>query len=101
MKNIIPFIILPFVAILGSFISKKVKEGHNILYIFISSFLVTAIWVWILRTTKYSLAVNSLIFDSLMTIGYFVGFLLLGDHVTLLQWIGATLAIIGMILMGV
>lgn len=100
MNHYLSFLVLPFAALFGSFVSKKVKEGHSILLVFISSLFVTTIWIWTLRTTKWNLAITSLIFDSVMSIGYFIGFLCMGDNLTSLQWIGALLTICGMILLG-
>ena len=101
--DIIVFMLLPILAIFGAWFSKGIKLGNgakSIIPMFITSMFSAVAWILISKYTKMSLAVATIVFDTVLGLAYFFAFMAFGEAVSLRQWIGVALAVIGTILMG-
>lgn len=63
------------------------------------SFAVGWLWIILAKYTGMSLAVAQVIFDTSYVLSYFFSFLMLGESVTAMQWVGVCLAFSGIVLM--
>ena len=94
------FLALPLLAFLGAHTSRKMKVSNK--YMIVPPLVSFAVgWAWILfaKITNMSLAVAQVMFDTTYVLSYFAAFIVLGESVTVLQGIGAGLAVIGIILL--
>jgi len=99
--DLLAFIALPFLGLLGAYSSRKVKQSHNKL-IFVPpmvSFAVGWFWIVVAKFTKMSLAVAQIAFDTTYVLCYFLAFLLLGEGITLQQGVGVGLAVTGIVML--
>jgi drug/metabolite transporter (DMT)-like permease len=102
--DIIAFLFLPLLAVIGAICSKKIKYNGGawpIVSMLGLSFLSATSWILISKYTKMSLAVATIVFDIIYGISYFIAFLILGEQITLIQGIGVGLALAGMALMNI
>jgi len=96
------FLSLPLLAYLGAKTSQKIKVSNR--YIVVPplvSFAVGWAWIFFAKYTKSSLAVAQVSFDTTYVLCYFFAFLILGESVTTLQYIGVALAITGIVLLNI
>lgn len=95
----IPALIL--LTMLWALIGKHVNENPNSPFFFFL-FLAIPVWSFICKYTK-NLLFDSILYDSLMTIVYTGTFILLGagSNLTMVQWIGCIISILGLLLMKV
>ena len=100
--DIAAFLSLPFLAFLGAWTSKKYRRDGVSQLVFVPpvvSFAVGWGWMAVASYTKLSLAAAQMAFDTTYVLSYFVSFLILGEAVTAKQIAGATLALIGILLL--
>ena len=92
----IVYTILIIVGIIGSYLSLKITNGDiSVGYAAVSGILTTILWICILKYSRNSVVSISGSFDALSTLGYFLGFVIFGQHLTLNQIIGGSLIIAG------
>lgn len=98
--TILLFLFLPFIALAGASVSVHIKKGniHWLWFLPIST-LSSVCWSLIARKQAVSLSVASAIFDAIYAIAYFLWFVYLGESASIIQWVGASLTIFGVILM--
>lgn len=100
--DIVMLCILPFISVFGALLSKKIKTTQSNKYFFfipIISMLTGLTWAAISKYTTMSLSVATIIFDTTMSISYFLSFVFLGEAITTTQIIGVILAITSMVLL--
>lgn len=61
----------------------------------------TFAWSIIVRNGKLPLSAASGIYDTIVTVSYVLIFVAFGETMTAIQWVGISLAIIGIILMAI
>lgn len=101
--DLLMFLFLPILGFIGASLSKQLKTTKNNRYAFILPFVTFSVgvaWTFVTKHTKMSLAVAQILFDTTYVLAYFFSFIILGESITFLQGIGVTLAISGMILLG-
>lgn len=100
--DIAAFILLPFLAFLGAWTSKKFRRDGVAKLVFVPplvSFAVGWGWITVAKYTSMSLAVAQIVFDTTYVLSYFLSFLLLGETASSRQLMGAALAVFGIILL--
>ena len=86
------------VGFLGAVLSKQINLGNLPWWIgIVSSGLSGLIWGW-MASQKESIIMSSTLYDVTMAITYVVVLNLLGESITLTQFWGIVLAVVGMIL---
>ena len=101
-KLITAYLLIPILAIVGAWLNiyaRNVENHISTVLLFIMSLLVTVPWVIIVKYSLTSLSVAGAVFDALYGISYFLAFVVLGEAATNIQWIGAGITIIGIIMM--
>lgn len=92
----IVYVILILVSVVGSYLSLKTSHGDiSIGYAAVSGILTTALWICILKYSRNNIVSISGSFDALSTLGYFLGFVIFGQQLTLTQMMGGFLIISG------
>lgn len=100
----IAFMFLPILAVFGAWLSRRIKLVGGTwpaLAMMVTSLISATAWILISKHTKMSLAVATIIFDTIYGLAYFLAFLIMGEHVTPLQGVGVALAMVGMALMSI
>jgi len=100
--DVITLIILPFICVFGAYFSKQLKTTQNNLYMYlipITSILTGLVWAFLSKYTRWPLSITTIIFDTLMSISYFLYFIFAGESITIIQGVGVVMAITGMILL--
>lgn len=95
-------LILPLLALLGAYTTQRYKRqgpGYLMCVPPVVSFAVGWGWILFAKRTKMSLAVAQVAFDTTYILSYFLAFVLLGETVTIQQYVGVALAICGIILL--
>lgn len=83
----------------GSWISTEVRNNNLPFYLTsLSGILITIIWVYIVKWSRINLFLVSAWIDVAAALGYFIGLSLLGEPVTVTQWIGIVLLTVGLYL---
>lgn len=98
----IAFMFLPFLAVLGAWLSRRIKLAGGswpIAFMMVTSLVSSVAWILISKHTKMSLAVATIVFDTIYGLAYFLAFLAMGEHATATQCIGVAMAMAGMALM--
>ncbi len=88
--------------LVGAYASRYMKPGGPrwALPLYLAAALLgTLLWIGAVRLTTGSLARVALIWDALYTVGYFAMFIVLGEKLAGMQWLGAGLIITGMLLL--
>lgn len=97
MQDILILILTFLSSVAGAWIYTKIlNEELSVWYALISGFVNTVLWVVLLRYSSKTLIGLSAWFDVVMTMGYFLGFIMLGQTVTMLQLFGIVLLTAGM-----
>jgi uncharacterized membrane protein len=95
----IVYVILILVGIIGSYLSLKISHGELAIgYAAVSGILTTTLWLCILKYSQNNVVSVSGSFDALSTLGYFLGFVIFGQQLSLTQMIGGFLIIVGIFL---
>lgn len=100
--DLLMFCFVPIVSVVGAVLSRQLKLTQNNVYLFmipIASIFTSLTWALISKYTKISLSVATIIFDSILSISYFLAFVFLGEAITTTQIIGVILAITSMVLL--
>jgi hypothetical protein len=83
----------------GSWLSVGVRNNEYPFYLSaVSGFLISIIWIYIVKWSKSNLIVISAWIDVACSLGYFVGFFICGQAITLHQLVGIILLTIGLYL---
>lgn len=100
MFNSYIILLLTFIiSILGSFLySKIINSELSISYGFISGFFNTLLWILLIKNSKSTLITLSAWFDVIAALGYFTGFILMGNSINYIQIIGISFLLIGLYL---
>ncbi len=103
MENTILLIALVASGFLGSWFSIYMRDhslGPWVILMNPSSWMTSFIWWYITRYKQVSLAVASVVFDVILGMTFFIGFLVLREPITVKQFIGCVLALTGIVLIG-
>lgn len=96
------FLSLIPLAALGAWANIYARNAGNhisTIVLFAMALLVTVPWVVIVRHSLISLSVAGALFDAVYGIAYFISFVALGQGATLIQWCGAAVTIVGIVLL--
>lgn len=63
-----------------------------------SGILTMLVWMFTVRYTQLTLVAASACYDVATAMGYFVGFALCGQHISIVQWVGVVLLMVGLLL---
>lgn len=97
--DILIYFILMIVGVIGSYFSLQISKNNlPIIYASISGILTTILWCYILHYSKNNVVNISGSFDAFSTLGYFLGFIILGQQLTIHQILGGSLIITGIFL---
>ncbi len=84
----------------GAWLSVLVRRGHNCGLVYLSTFLSASIWLYVVKCSDLKLSTTSLSYDIIMSMGYLLGFIVLAkESISVIQWIGISLAFFSVILM--
>jgi len=84
--------------LISSWIYSKILSNEIPIWIcFISGLANTILWLALIKFTKANLISLSAWFDAISAFGYFVGFMLMGQSVSIFQIIGMILLIAGLV----
>ena len=100
--DVLAFLLLPFLALTGAYTTKRFRRDKVSGMVFIPPLVSFAVgWGWILvaKFTSMSLAVAQVVFDTTYVLSYFISFIILGEAVTITQYVGVALAVTGIILL--
>lgn len=90
-----------FIAAFGAWASKRINDGEIPWYTAAAMALpASLLWGWMARHKDVSLIYSSLVYDVVYTLSYTGCFVLLGERMTPLQWVGVTMAIVGTVMAG-
>lgn len=83
------------IGIVGSFVSKGINHGRIGWYwAMVVSAASGAVWGWMSRH-PVSLVCASIVYDVVYAGAYVLGLTLLGDKMSLMQWIGVVVSVVG------
>jgi len=99
-KYTILYILILCSAIIGAIVSKQAKLNNiSYAYVVLASIFPGIIWTLMIKKTNSSLAMIGVLFDVIYALGYFLTFIILGEKINNIQFLGAIFAIIGIILL--
>lgn len=85
--------------IAGSWLSIQSRDAIiPMYYTCISGIVMTIAWMILAKQTKINIVVMSAWVDVAAAMGYFVGFAIMGESISLIQWAGITLLLLGLLL---
>ena len=94
--DIFVYFFLILAGILGSYLAIKIsKENLFIGYAAISGILTTILWMFILKYSRNNVASISGCFDGISTLSYYMGFIVFGQQMSISQYVGGLLIIVG------
>jgi len=94
-------VVLPFLALIGAWFSKRLKSGQNIFFAFLpmNAAVTGTAWGIMAKYTKMPLSVATVLFDATYSLSYFFAFVMMGESITLVKGIGVAFAVAGIVLL--
>lgn len=94
MKDLIAAIIYAFICVASSFVAVEVrKESLPAWFSIITSTLGMFVWAYVVRHSALGLVKLSALYDILGALAYFAGFVIYGENISNIQWVGISLMV--------
>ena len=83
----------------GAWVCVQIRSGNFAASTALISGVTTmVVWMLLVRNAKMPLVTASAWYDVTQALGYFVGFMICGEHISSTQWLGILLLLIGLAL---
>jgi multidrug transporter EmrE-like cation transporter len=99
----IAFATLPFLGVLNAAVNIYARNSGicGTVWLFVTANIMVLPWFLLIRKSNIDLSVAGASFDAVYSLFYFVAIVMMGQPATCLQWIGACVTIVGIVLMAI